>query len=314
MHCVISRYPFGMLMGERTFSGENYRWGFNGQEKDDEVSGNGNSNTAEYWQYDSRLGRRWNVDPVIKSELTSYHSFSNNPIIFVDPLGNTDYYNLKGKKIGSDGISNNQNYLVLDKSTQGLVKKATRRTQNICLNEKQLLDVFRIPEPQEIGAMRESYIATESDDRHEEGFVSGYDVNGNLQIEHFESSPGRYISEENRNSTLNRLIKRGVSNVALIFHTHPSKPENDNELGGFAKHSGSFISEAEDVGLIKSIGDPYSGVGGYQSDYDLQQVKDPDTNNKIVELRRQNSDEKKSRSIILSLRQLESLSNKVQND
>ena len=37
----ISRYPFGMLMGERTFSSENYRWGFNGKEKDDEVSGAG---------------------------------------------------------------------------------------------------------------------------------------------------------------------------------------------------------------------------------------------------------------------------------
>src|SRR5690606_18721571 len=41
-----------------------YKYGFNGQEKDNEVYGDGNSYTAEFWQYDPRLGRRWNVDPL----------------------------------------------------------------------------------------------------------------------------------------------------------------------------------------------------------------------------------------------------------
>lgn len=35
-----------------------YRYGFNGQERDDEIKGAGNSYTAEYWEYDSRTGRR----------------------------------------------------------------------------------------------------------------------------------------------------------------------------------------------------------------------------------------------------------------
>jgi hypothetical protein len=88
MHFInyISQNPFGMLMGERTFSGENYRWGFNGQEKDNEVSGNGNSNSAEFWQYDSR-GRRWNVDPVVKPFESPYVSFACNPIYFIDDVG-----------------------------------------------------------------------------------------------------------------------------------------------------------------------------------------------------------------------------------
>lgn len=64
-----------------------YRFGFNGQEKDNEVSGLGNSNTAEFWQYDSRLGRRWNVDPVDQIQLSNYSCFANNPIYFVDPDG-----------------------------------------------------------------------------------------------------------------------------------------------------------------------------------------------------------------------------------
>ncbi|HYG15936.1 MAG TPA: hypothetical protein VEC12_09305 [Bacteroidia bacterium] len=57
-----------------------YRFGFNGQEKDNEVSEAGNSYTAEYWQYDSRLGRRFNVDPIIKIYESPYACYANNPI------------------------------------------------------------------------------------------------------------------------------------------------------------------------------------------------------------------------------------------
>ena len=84
---LISMYPFGMLMSERTFSGPVYRYGFNGQEKDDEVSGEGNTNTAEYWEYNTRLGRRWNLDPVYYTDINRYAVNGNNPIYFKDPLG-----------------------------------------------------------------------------------------------------------------------------------------------------------------------------------------------------------------------------------
>lgn len=47
----------------------------------------GSSYTAQFWQYDSRLGRRWNTDPVVKVHESSYATFANNPMWFVDPLG-----------------------------------------------------------------------------------------------------------------------------------------------------------------------------------------------------------------------------------
>ncbi|NCA84331.1 MAG: hypothetical protein EOM83_02010 [Clostridia bacterium] len=81
-------YPFGMLMPGRSFTGsQGYRYGFGGQEKDNEVSGNGNSYTAEYWQYDARLGRRWNNDPIVKTWESPYAAFGNNPIYYNDPNG-----------------------------------------------------------------------------------------------------------------------------------------------------------------------------------------------------------------------------------
>lgn len=49
--------------------------------------GNGNLNTAEYWEYDTRLGRRWNIDPLADANEAPYLVFGNSPIYFTDLLG-----------------------------------------------------------------------------------------------------------------------------------------------------------------------------------------------------------------------------------
>jgi len=53
---------------------------------DNEIEGVGNNYTAEYWQYSSRLGRRWNIDPELK-QYSRYSTFANNPLKFRDPIG-----------------------------------------------------------------------------------------------------------------------------------------------------------------------------------------------------------------------------------
>ncbi|MBI9036482.1 MAG: hypothetical protein JEZ03_18650 [Bacteroidales bacterium] len=105
-------YPFGMQMPGRTFSSNSYRYGFNGMEKDDEIAGAGNSYTAEFWQYDSRLGRRWNVDPVVKHDQSRFSAFANNPIWFIDPNGaDTAFSNNVTKDFVNDLIdSESDNY------------------------------------------------------------------------------------------------------------------------------------------------------------------------------------------------------------
>ena len=66
-----------------------YLYGFNGQEKDNQVSGNGNSYSAEFWQYSPRLGKRWNLDPRPNVSISPYATFGNNPILFSDVKGDT---------------------------------------------------------------------------------------------------------------------------------------------------------------------------------------------------------------------------------
>ena len=91
-------YPGGMMMPGRKFAaGSGYRYGFNGQEKSTEIEPNGNSYTAEFWQYDARIGRRWNVDPKPTKGISPYSSFINNPNLFKDPFGDTT------KFYGNDG-------------------------------------------------------------------------------------------------------------------------------------------------------------------------------------------------------------------
>jgi RHS repeat-associated protein len=86
----ISDYsPFGVQLAERTISGDGYRYGFQGQEKDDEVKGEGNSVNYKYRMHDPRIGRWLSVDPLAgKYAAWSPYAFCyNSPINVIDVDG-----------------------------------------------------------------------------------------------------------------------------------------------------------------------------------------------------------------------------------
>lgn len=89
-----------MAMPGRKFkqAGSDYRYSINGQEKEREL--NENITTAMFWEYDSRTGRRWNIDPITKEFESPYATFGCNPILMVDPLGLDWYKDTKGKNKG----------------------------------------------------------------------------------------------------------------------------------------------------------------------------------------------------------------------
>jgi RHS repeat-associated protein len=82
-------YPFGMIQPERTWESDKYRYGFNSFEKDDEVKGVGNHISFGDYGYDTRLGRRWQIDPAsLEYPNISHYAFAaNSPIINKDPDG-----------------------------------------------------------------------------------------------------------------------------------------------------------------------------------------------------------------------------------
>jgi RHS repeat-associated protein len=115
-----------------------YRFGFNGQEKDDEVSGVGNTMTAEFWEYDARLGRRWNLDPKPRIGISEYSVFGNNPIWFMDPLGDT-WINgyAKDKAKAEENLKTKQNEL---NSKQKSFEEKYKNTEVKSLNGDALKD------------------------------------------------------------------------------------------------------------------------------------------------------------------------------
>lgn len=85
-------YPFGMGMPGRSYiagGSLSYRYGFNGQERSDEIEGPGDSYTAEFWEYDPRIGRRWNVDPKPNASISLFAAFDNSPIWHFDSKGDS---------------------------------------------------------------------------------------------------------------------------------------------------------------------------------------------------------------------------------
>jgi len=82
-------YPFGMQMPGRVFNSGGYRFGFGGYEKDNEVSGNGNSYTTTYRHYDPRIGRFKSRDPKAGQFpwWTPYQYAGNRPIDGIDLEG-----------------------------------------------------------------------------------------------------------------------------------------------------------------------------------------------------------------------------------
>ena len=80
--------PFGVELDGRTVS-DGYRYGFNGKEKIDEVSGEGNEYDFGARMYDARVGRFLSIDPLNKKfhGVSNYSYALNSPILFIDFKG-----------------------------------------------------------------------------------------------------------------------------------------------------------------------------------------------------------------------------------
>jgi RHS repeat-associated protein len=97
-----------MLVPNRHGSSTAYRYGFQGQEKDDELKGEGNSVNYKFRMHDPRIGRFFAVDPLsAKFAWNSPYAFSENRVI--------DGVELEGKEVllvgktvtGGAGITGN---------------------------------------------------------------------------------------------------------------------------------------------------------------------------------------------------------------
>ena len=85
-------YPFGMLQDARHGSKANYRYGFQGQEMDNEIKGEGNSLDLGARMFDPRVGRMFKTDIRFReySWQSPYVYHRNSPVSLIDFNGEGD--------------------------------------------------------------------------------------------------------------------------------------------------------------------------------------------------------------------------------
>lgn len=75
-------YPYGMLKPGRHANTADYRYGFQGQELDNEIKGEGNSINFRYRMHDPRIGRFFATDPLQSTyPYNSPYAFAENRVI-----------------------------------------------------------------------------------------------------------------------------------------------------------------------------------------------------------------------------------------
>ncbi|WP_298424362.1 polymorphic toxin-type HINT domain-containing protein [uncultured Kordia sp.] len=175
-------YPYGMLLPKRHASDESYRYGFQGQEKDDELKGEGNSHNFKYRMHDPRLGRFFAEDPLRgRFPWNSPYAFSENKLGIGIELEGAEILAFDILKILLD------EYTALKQKTkkdvENLVESATTEKYNnqIRYNTGQMSEVeYELSERQRISKFLEA--GSNLADLTSQGIHLGLDIVGMVPI------------------------------------------------------------------------------------------------------------------------------------
>ena len=84
---LLDYYPYGMTEPGRRWNAGDYRFGYTGHEKEDDLASG--VYTTEYRLLDTRLGRWMSVDPLFAKYpgISPYNYYMGNPMKLIDPDG-----------------------------------------------------------------------------------------------------------------------------------------------------------------------------------------------------------------------------------
>ena len=246
-----------------------YRYSFNGQEKDDEIAGEGNINTALFWEYDTRLGRRWNLDVEPKSYCSNYSVFSNSPLVKIDPKGNSDYYTAGGKYLGSDGTTGTDIFVVTDEATIKALSTAVKGQDgyvNVGVQNLTEGQFFKLPSYEDRQTMNKQISQMEQGSEYEIGGVKTENglsktVEGpHTSFEEMaEKAEQKQANPEGEKSAYEMELPTGGGKVEYTWHVH-------SDYTQLIKHpiSGKWVKlndyEQENGKVMKA--DDVVGIGG----------------------------------------------------
>jgi RHS repeat-associated protein len=120
-----------MLVPNRHGQSDSYRYGFQGQEKDDEIKGEGNSLNYTFRMHDPRIGRFFAADPLEKSfPWNSPYAFSENRLMDAVELEGKEAYFIHGTMSDNSRWINNNDNKQRTENTNQLLRLTPNSTYN----------------------------------------------------------------------------------------------------------------------------------------------------------------------------------------
>ncbi|GIV45146.1 MAG: hypothetical protein KatS3mg035_2269 [Bacteroidia bacterium] len=225
-------YPFGAVMEGRDLEITNYRFGFQGQEGDDEVYGKNNLWAYKYRLHDARLGRFFSVDPLAdKYPYNSVYAFSENRVIDGVELEGLEWKRSQdenGNIIGAEWLGYDKNGEPL-KGTVPTVAVAnedgslTIYTSNKTKQSGQINKLYpneygmiELPEPKDVADIYEVYNRTGDD---QWGPAKGIAALINAAVDFQEQYPGEKLSFGDMKSPDGNGVKyeKGIHHKGITF-------------------------------------------------------------------------------------------------
>jgi hypothetical protein len=236
-----------------------YAAGFNGQLKDNEMYGSeGTSYTAEFWQYDTRVGRRWNIDPILHYYQSNYAVFSNNPMIFVDPNGKADFYNKRGKWIGTDGNTDGKRYVSSNHKMTREIRNTSKSGDFVTLKPAEHRSLLKVPSPA-VRQMMEVHLNKTTRTGAEHGGHAGQDGvpvswdPGQGFKEHTSKDGNEFIKASVRMFKINGQEGEPPADLGVTWHTHPPGGSGYASDGDYTDEAGHKIYDDVDIQKVLEI-------------------------------------------------------------
>ena len=221
-------YPFGYPISFRTHS-TGYRYGFNGQEGDNEIYGDNLNYAFQYRMYDARIGRFWSVDP-LRSDYpwnSTYAFAENKPIKYIE---------LEGKETGDRILD--EDPLIGYKITAGIINDAVDGFGNLMLIGME----FGMPDKVE-GKLIRKYLKTQGFNVPK--FISDKELGNDFKLR----KENRDLVVKSEEGFINDVLEIGISLVDVCAVLYPA-----NGSAFLFKEGGITLKAVQNMGefFIKS--------------------------------------------------------------
>jgi RHS repeat-associated protein len=288
-------YPYGKLYGTNAIynASEDYRYGFNGMEKEKNMDASGDITDFGARFFDANFPMFLSPDPMERlfPSQSRYLFAGDNPIKFIDKDGKAKYYSFAGKFLGDDGQENNDQYI----TKLQLPDKFTPETiSSLQVNRNTIL---MPPKKARVEFLDYLYAFIKDEDAPRYGPNNEYNREETTGI--FTKSGGlitpnlneisRYSTPSTKNRSSNFKIGEfldgfnGMLNnkINLVIHTHPAADITSSKYGGkgIYEEDGSFtLNPGDDRTNAEwmSAAPIYTKSFGIISTYDLIRSIEPD--------------------------------------